>query len=206
MSLCIKICGLTDEAELDAVCALRPDAIGFVCWPRSKRYVEPSRARMLADRVPAGILKVGVVVDTPPTDAHALADRVGLDVLQLHGAERPAAYQRAGLLLWRVARLDDPPATPDAHGNAVDALVLDQYSADSPGGTGRTLDWDRAAAFVRASDRPVILAGGLTPENVGEAVRRVRPWGVDVSSGVERAPGRKAIERVRRFIETCRAI
>jgi phosphoribosylanthranilate isomerase len=104
--------------------------------------------------------------------------------------------------LWKVHRLD---RENPAGGAFVDALVLDSYSPAAPGGTGQTVDWTAARAFVAASRTKVILAGGLTPENVAEGIRAVRPWGVDVSSGVEAQPGRKDLAAVKRFIETCRA-
>ncbi|MFH0952747.1 MAG: phosphoribosylanthranilate isomerase [Verrucomicrobiota bacterium] len=105
--------------------------------------------------------------------------------------------------VWTVVHLDRGAPAPD-EGARVDAYLLDSYSAESPGGTGRVLDWNRAREFVRTSRKPVLLAGGLTPENVEEAIRRVQPWGVDVSSGVEQAPGRKDLARVRAFIQRCR--
>ncbi len=240
MSLFVKICGLRSAADVEAVCALRPDAIGFVFWARSKRAVTPEEVAPWAALVPPDILKVGVFVDATAEELLRAAETARLDVLQLHGfqglEEAQKNLPRVGnfsekssnpwkifekkfqplekmekkvptlgtfFQVWSVAHVGD--AAADAS-ECVDAFLLDSYSVDLPGGTGQTCDWDQARAFVERSRKPVLLAGGLTPENVGEAVRKVRPWGVDVSSGVEAAPGKKDIQKVQRFIEQCRTL
>ncbi len=203
MGLFVKICGIASAADAAAVARCGPDALGFVFWPGSKRCVRAEQVAAWGRDLPAGMVKVGVFVDAPPDEVRRVVATAGLDVAQLHGAERPEDFSRAGLRLWRAFGLrsaDDPvPA-----GWSVDAFLIDTYSAQSPGGTGRVGDWAAGRAFVRRCPRPVLLAGGLHPANVKDAVAAVGPWGVDVSSGVEAAPGRKDLAKVRDFIERCR--
>lgn len=202
MSLFVKICGVCRPEDAEAVGAMRPDAVGLNFYPPSPRYLEPEAARALAARIPEGILKVGIFVDAPPAEVAAIRATAGLDVVQLHGREHPQDYAGVGAPLWKVVHLDR--RQPEAEQGPVDAFLIDSYTAEAPGGTGVTADWDRARAFVQASPVPVLLAGGLTPDNVEQAAREVAPWGVDVSSGVEASPGRKDLEAVRTFVERCR--
>lgn len=204
----VKICGLTSRADVEAVAALRPDAVGFVFWPRSKRCVAPQEVADWAKAVPAPILKVGVFVDESPDDIRRIVETAGLDVVQFHrfqGLDKSAdIFPILGKTVWQVVRLGRGEAEP-AGPAGVDAFLLDSYSAESPGGTGQAVDWSAARAFVERSPKPVLLAGGLTPENVADAIRQVRPWGVDVSTGVEQRPGRKDLRLVEEFIERCRS-
>jgi phosphoribosylanthranilate isomerase len=204
MSTFVKICGNASFSDARAVAALKPDAMGFILWPESKRYVAADALANWIPELPSGILMVGVFVDAMPADVDRAMRLAGLDIAQLHGRERPEDYAHLGRRLWKVARVpgQDPAI---AAGWPVDALLVDTYSADAPGGTGTVGDWPKAAAFVTAVKKPVLLAGGLTPLNVAEAIREVRPWGVDVSSGVEMEPGRKDLRKVREFIAACRA-
>jgi phosphoribosylanthranilate isomerase len=198
----VKICGIASAADAAAVAALGPDAMGFIFWPGSRRCVAPADVAAWARHIPAPILKVGVFVDAAPGEVAAAVAAAGLDVVQLHGREDPGRYALPGVRLWQVVRTGAGEA---ATGPAcIDAYLVDTYSEQSPGGTGRVGDWAAARAFVSAAGRPVILAGGLTPDNVRAAVAAVGPWGVDVSSGVEFAPGKKDIENVKRFIGRCR--
>lgn len=203
MGCLVKICGLAHPDDVAAVAALRPDAIGFVFWPGSKRAVRAERVAEWTAGLPSAFLKVGVFVDASPDEIERTMDRAQLDVAQLHGQESADAFRPFPKPIWRSVTLR-PDAVPDLSAWSVDAYLIDTYSSASPGGTGEVGDWDRARAFVASSVRPVWLAGGLTPLNVREAIRTVRPWGVDVSSGVEQMPGRKDIEKVRAFIEACR--
>lgn len=200
----VKICGLANAADAAAVAALRPDAIGFVFWTGSARAVRAEQVAEWTADLPADLLKVGVFVDVEPDEILRTMDRAQLDVAQLHGRESPNVFRAFPRPLWRSVALH-ADRTTDCSGWSVDAYLIDTYSAHAPGGTGRVGDWERARTFVAESDRPVWLAGGLTPENVAAAIRTVRPWGVDVSSGVERSPGCKDMEKVRKFIEQCRA-
>lgn len=199
----VKICGLTQEADVDAVCALKPDAVGFIFWPLSKRYVSPERAAELAARAPDSILRVGVFVGAGAEEVGEAAEAASLHVVQCYDMPMDALKRHMPVRVWQSVHLDRPDGE-SAPASNVDAVLIDSYTGTSPGGTGITGDWDRAARWVNDHDIPVLLAGGLTPDNVSEAVRTVRPWGVDVSSGVEAAPGRKDIEKVERFITQCR--
>ncbi len=200
MSLFVKICGICNEGDLAAVTSLRPDAVGFVFYPPSPRYVMASLVGSW--KVPAGILKVGVFVDSTPRRVAEMVAEAGLDVIQLHGAEKAADYRGMAPAIWKVVHLD--AATTVAGLAGADALLIDRYDEGVPGGTGKRCDWTRAAAFIGETDCPVLLAGGLTPGNIDEAVSKVRPWGVDVSSGVEQIPGKKDIGKTERFITCCR--
>ena len=202
MAIYVKICGLCSADDVRAAVEAGADALGFVFWPRSPRAVTPHQVAAWLDGIRPAQDRVGVFVDTAPDIACAIAEQAGLNVLQLHGAEDVEAFRRFRGRLWQVRRLYHPPNV--GMGRAPDTYVLDSGTAGQPGGTGQTLDWDAAAQFVRAADRPVILAGGLTPENVAEAIVRVQPWGVDVSSGVESAPGCKDHVRIREFVRQCR--
>lgn len=200
MRVFVKICGITCAEDFAAVTALRPDAVGFVFWPGSTRCVAPEVVGRWT--APPGILKVGVFVDSPPDEVARVVRAAGLDVVQLHGEEKVADYRGIAARTWKAVHLDAGEAVQVPED--ADAVLIDRYEAGMPGGTGKVCDWTRAAAFTRAVACPVLLAGGLTPANVAEAVGRVRPWGVDVSSGVEQAPGRKDIGNVERFIACCR--
>jgi phosphoribosylanthranilate isomerase len=203
MGLFVKICGLARAADVLAVAALQPQALGFVFWAGSKRAVRAGEVRAWIRDVPAALLKVGVFVDASPDEVRRTMETAGLDVAQLHGAERPEDFVGCPFRLWRALN----PRTavePVPVGWSVDAFLIDTYSAQSPGGTGQVGDWTVARAFVQRCARPVLLAGGLRPENVKDAVAAVQPWGVDVSSGVEMEPGRKDLAKVREFMERCR--
>ncbi|HOW98358.1 MAG TPA: phosphoribosylanthranilate isomerase [Kiritimatiellia bacterium] len=209
----MKICGLCSAADVRAVAALKPDALGFVFWPGSKRCVRAADVATWTRDLPPGLLKVGVFVNAAPAELEATVRKAGLDVVQYHvfqtlekeSANFPDIGKNIRLFSkhWKTVHLDrgGPPPIESAF---VDAFLVDSYSADSPGGTGRLGNWAAARAFVERCGKPVVLAGGLTPENVAEAIRTVRPWGVDVSSGVEIAPGRKDLKKVEEFIRACR--
>ncbi|MGH9507672.1 MAG: phosphoribosylanthranilate isomerase [Terriglobales bacterium] len=199
----IKICGLTclDDALLAAEAGA--DALGFVYAP-GRRQLAPEAVAAITAQLPAGALRVGVFVNATAAQLRAAAASARLSALQLHGAEPPSlAAELAGLTLWKAAAIQQPGAEAqlEAWRPLAAALLLD----GGAGGTGERLDWDRAAALRRASQTPVIVAGGLTPDNVAACIRRVRPWGVDVSSGVESQPGRKDGARVRDFVQAARA-
>ena len=199
----VKICGLCRPLDVTCAVAAGADCVGFVLYEKSPRYVSGARLAALSALVPPGVLRVGVVVNaTPEAVAEAVATGQ-LDVIQFHGDETDhevAAFRLASA--WRVVRLqvladvEHAALTPGA------VLVVDAGGAAGRGGTGQVCDWALAALLARR--RQVLLAGGLRPENVAEAVRQVQPWGVDVSSGVEAAPGIKDHDRVRRFVAAAR--
>ncbi|GGX93138.1 N-(5'-phosphoribosyl)anthranilate isomerase [Litchfieldella qijiaojingensis] len=193
----VKICGLTRPEDVDAAVAAGADALGFVLWPGSKRAIDEARLAELAARVPAFVTRVGLFVDQEAS----LIERASahLDLLQFHGDESPAfcaSFTRPWLKALRMRDDLDLHAMAEAYQGA-QALLLDAYRPDMPGGTGKTFDWSRIPANLA---KPVILAGGLTPANVAQAIRAVRPFAVDVSGGVERAPGIKDPHRIDDFL------
>jgi phosphoribosylanthranilate isomerase len=210
----VKICGITRLADGLAAAAAGADAIGFVLWPGSPRFVGPDLASSIAAALPPFVSIVGLFVDPAPEHVRAMLAAISLDILQFHGREPPEfcrmfgpRYVKAvpvGEAEARVGLLEYALRYPDAS-----ALLFDAPpSGGLPGGTGRTFDW---SALPTNLARPVVLSGGLNVANVGEAVRRVRPWAVDVSSGVEAAgpdgePARgiKDPARIRAFIEEVR--
>jgi phosphoribosylanthranilate isomerase len=200
----VKICGLTRREDAELAVELGADALGFVFWPASPRAISPEAVRAILDALPVLPVRVGVFVNQPPDDVARLADDAGLDVLQLHGDERVEHYEHLGRrLIKSVAPADGGAGGVVAVPPGVTALV-DAADPERRGGTGRTADWTMAAGL--AARRRVILAGGLTPDNVARAVREVRPWAVDVSSGIEVAPGVKSAERMRAFFAAVRGV
>lgn len=194
----VKICGIRRIEDARLAVELGADAIGFIFWRGSRRYVEPAIAGRIAEGLPPTVLRVGVFVDAPPSDVAAVAAVAGLGAVQLHGGERTADYAHLELPLIKAVAVPDgfDPASTDAEPPGV-LVLLDAHDPIRRGGTGRTIDWTAAAAV--AARRRTILSGGLTAGNVGEAVRAVRPYMIDVSSGVEAAPGEKDAARLRAF-------
>ena len=198
----IKVCGVTSASQAQAVSALGPDAVGFIFWARSRRAVCPKDAG--GWETAPGVLRIGVFVDPELAEVEAAREAARLDGVQLHGGETPEFCRAVGSRVWKALHDDDQ--TPGrAAAYPVDAVLLDTRVGALPGGTGQTGDWDRAAALVRGTRVPVILAGGLGPGNLGNAIRRVNPWGVDVNSGVEVSPGMKNLHQVEEAIAICRA-
>lgn len=202
MGVFVKVCGLRSIDDVRAARTAGADAVGFVISPRSVRHLEPEQARELVAQVPEPILSVVVMAEHAAADAARIAGEVGADVLQLHGrytAEDFATAGRGPATLWRATSLvDDPELRVGAYGE--DVLLLDSPRA----GSGRT--WD--IETLTPERRPAgtwLLAGGLDPDNVGDAIRRVRPWGVDVSSGVEAERGVKDHGRIAAFVAAARA-
>ena len=200
----VKICGITNLEDARAACDAGADALGFVFAPEAKgrnRYIAPEDARRIIEELPAFVLTVAVCVNEPRerlVEYLAFVDRV-----QLHGEESVEDCQAVAPRAIKAFRAsaDFDPAGMLAYPAA--AYLLDAFVPGARGGTGKTCDWDLARRAA-ALGRPLILAGGLTPENVAEAVRRVRPYAVDASGGVERAPGKKDHERVRQFINNAK--
>jgi len=203
MTLCVKICGLTRLEDVRCAVAAGADCVGFVLYERSPRYVSPEQLRCLATGVPPGIRRVGVVVNASPEQLQEAVAAGGLDVIQFHGDES-AAYLRAFRLasVWQAVGLRSVADVELAATSPAEVLVADAVGQATRGGTGATCDWALAARL--AEHRRILLAGGLRPETVAAAVARVRPFGVDVSSGVESSPGIKDHDRVRRFIAAAR--
>jgi phosphoribosylanthranilate isomerase len=202
----VKICGVTRPEDAALAARLGADAIGLNFWPRSRRHVDAASAREIVRALPPLVLAVGVFVDQPLEDVRAIAREVGLGAVQLHGAEGrrdcDALAPLPVLKAFRCGAGDDLAGPPfvdhlAAYEGAVAGVLLDA-AASGYGGTGARCDWALAAEVARRV--PVLLAGGLDPENVADAIRAVRPWAVDVASGVERAPGVKDPEKLAAFI------
>ena len=199
----VKICGITRVEDADLAVALGADAIGVVLWEHSPRAVTPGQARVILRALPPFVTRVGVFVDASPATIRAIVDEVGLDVVQLHGDEPVEDYVDLRKRLIKAIALSDDGALHA--GTSLPAGVtplVDAAARERRGGPGQWATGARAAAL--AAVRPVILAGGLTPANVEQAVRDVRPWGLDVSSGVEDAPGVKNQDRMRAFFDAVR--
>ncbi|MFG6667395.1 phosphoribosylanthranilate isomerase [Halomonas sp. HNIBRBA4712] len=193
----IKFCGITRPEDIDRAVECGVDALGFVLWPGSKRAITPEVLEALGRRVPAFVTRVGLFVDQPP--AFIARCRPHLDLLQFHGDE-PAAFCTRFDAPWIKALrmrdgLDLNRAAAEYAG--AQALLLDAYRPGVPGGTGEVFDWSRIPADY---EKPVILAGGLTPANAGEAVARVAPFALDVSGGIEAAPGIKDAALMHAFV------
>jgi phosphoribosylanthranilate isomerase len=192
----VKICGITRLEDAEAAVAAGASAIGFVFWPKSPRRIDPHRARTIAAMLPPFVTPVGVFVDQPLDYVNDVAGLVRLGAVQLHGDETPKFA--AGVSAPVIKAVSPGRADVRAWPLRV-RLLLDVHDPVARGGTGRTIDWTAAAAI--SAQREIVLAGGLTPDNVAGAIARVRPYGIDVSSGVERAPGIKDHGRLRALFE-----
>jgi phosphoribosylanthranilate isomerase len=206
----IKICGVTTVDDAVAAAEAGADAIGLNFCAQSPRHIDVCVARAIAQRLPPHVGKVGVFVDEPIASIVRIADELALDYVQLHGSEPPEAV--AQLAMRRVIRAfritdDDRPVVDyvescGALGCALTAVLVDAMEPGKFGGTGRTANWDVAAGLrTWLKDLPLVLAGGLTAENVADAIRHAHPAAVDTASGVESAPGRKDRDRIARFVQ-----
>jgi phosphoribosylanthranilate isomerase len=207
----IKICGITniDDARLAAEAGA--DLVGFNFYPKSPRYIAPEKVREIAAKIRAGgrgPLLVGVFVNSPLEEVQSILEIARIDLAQLHGDEPvPIVEQLHGRGFKALRPTSETEAEIDAewfapYGPNAPVLLIDAYRKDQYGGTGHAADW--SIAMKLAQQYPILLAGGLTPENVAEAIRQVRPWGVDVASGVEVAPGKKDAEKMKLFVERAR--
>lgn len=198
----IKICGITRAS--DALHAVRhgADALGFVFWTTSPRYVDPSQAAEIIASLPDGVMSVGVFVNEPVDAIREVVARTGISAVQLHGDEPPEYAVTLGWPVLRSVNVDEADETC-AMWPVNTTFLVDAADRVRRGGTGRVVDWDRAAALART--RRIVLAGGLTSANVADAIAHVGPFGVDVSSGIEDAPGVKNAEQVARFLESARS-
>ncbi len=204
--LFVKVCGITSPEDGLLAAEAGADAIGLVFWPGSPRAVTVDMARRIAEAVPPFVVRVGVFVDASRDEMARAADQAGLDLLQLHGKEPPEAcvgLPRRALKAVRVGVGFHPDDALRYEGRAA-GILLDTGGGAAPGGTGRAFDWSLARG-VRERARFIVLAGGLGPQNVRAAIEAVRPDGVDASSGVESAPGKKDPARVKAFVEAARA-
>jgi phosphoribosylanthranilate isomerase len=200
----VKICGVTRLEDAEAAVEAGANAIGFVFWPKSPRFVDPYRARTIASALPPFVTAVGLFVNQPLEYVNGVASLVRLGAVQLHGDETPAdaaQIHRPVIKACGVAAGDAEDVVAGWARNVT--LLLDSHDPERRGGTGRTIDWSVAAHIAAA--RRTILAGGLTPDNIAEAIARVQPFGVDISSGVEQAPGIKDRAKIRALFESIHA-
>lgn len=198
----LKVCGITRLTDALYAVEQGATALGFVFWSGSPRAVTPDRARQIVAELPSIVMTVGVFVNESVAGIRSVVGATGITAVQLHGDEPPAYADALGWPVFRSVTLDSAEDAGSAWGLET-TLLLDAADPERRGGTGRTVDWTRAAALARG--RRVVLAGGLTPANVAEAIATVRPFGVDVSSGVEEAPGVKDFSKVAQFLANARA-
>jgi phosphoribosylanthranilate isomerase len=204
----IKICGITSVEDANVAVKAGADALGFVMYRKSPRFVEPTVARAIVAGLPPFVIPVGVFVNEEAEKVRALMDECGFALAQLHGDESALYCQNLGRPALKALRLKDRGtflALAEFQGRAnLRGVLIDAFSDQAYGGTGQTVDWTLAQEAARSI--PIILAGGLTPTNVAEAIAQVRPYGVDVSSGVEQSPGKKDPNKVKAFIQAARLV
>ena len=198
----VKICGITNIEDALMAVEAGADALGFVFFKGSPRFISPEQAAAIIRRLPPFVQTVGLFVNEKPATVNSVADKCGLDIVQLHGEESPEYCHDVKRRIIKAFRVKDASSLDDISNYQAAAALLDAWSPSAHGGTGTTFNWDIAAKA--ASSRPIILAGGLTPDNVAEAIAVVKPYAVDVSSGVESAPGKKDAGLVSRFIRSCK--
>lgn len=201
----IKFCGLTRAADVELAVELGVDFIGLVFAPYSPRKLSLPQARELRALIPESIGVVSLFMDNDFKDVSAVIDAVQPDVLQFHGEESEPFILQFGLPFWKTIAMGEVGIKPEHEFSwfpKATAFLLDGHGAGEPGGSGQAFDWSR---MPQAAGKPLLLAGGLGPGNVAEAIRTARPWGVDVSSGIEIAPGQKSPEKMRAFAAAARS-
>jgi phosphoribosylanthranilate isomerase len=197
----IKICGITNLTDAQLAAELGAHALGFIFYPKSPRSIAPEAVREIIRQLPPFVATVGVFVDENAPRVREIASLAGLDWVQLHGQETPDYCRSLGHRVIKGFRIKGPESLAQLtdYREAAQALLLDTYKPGTPGGTGETFDWDLARQAKKYG--AIILAGGLTPANVAQAIRVAQPMAVDVASGVEAAPGKKDPEKLRAFFE-----
>lgn len=207
----IKICGITQPHQGCAIATLGATTLGFICVPASSRYVSPQQIRAVVDQLPENIDSIGVFADAILEEICQVVADCRLTGVQLHGDESPEYCDRLrsflpNIEIIKALRVQNTQALvqADIYANWVDTLLLDAYHPQQLGGTGKTLDWENLRQFQPKC--PWFLAGGLTPDNVIEALNKVQPNGIDLSSGVERAPGDKDLTKVAQLFEQLKII
>lgn len=201
----VKICGLTRPDEAAACADMGADAIGLVFFPKSPRHVTPATAKTVVDVLPQSVATVGVFVNASFTFIMDRVAHCGLSMVQLHGQELPqlsARLKAEAIGVIKALFVDGVPGMADAKNYQVDAFLAECTKGPLPGGNAMAWDWGAASDFARQS--PLVLAGGLSPGNVHDAIQACQPWAVDVSSGVEASPGRKDIHKVQRLLAAVR--
>jgi phosphoribosylanthranilate isomerase len=196
----VKICGITNLADAQVAVEAGADAIGFILYEKSPRFVSLKTAAAISKQLPPSVMRVGVFVDAEAGFVLRAISEAGLTMLQFHGDEPPDFCTQFGLITMKAFRIRDEKSLEKIPNYQTDAYLLDAFSSTALGGTGEKFNWELAIEAQKFG-KPIFLAGGLTPENVAEAVKKVRPFGVDVSSGVEISPGKKDHAKVKKFIE-----
>ncbi|ABG05035.1 phosphoribosylanthranilate isomerase [Rubrobacter xylanophilus DSM 9941] len=203
----VKVCGITSVEDALVAAGAGADAVGFVFFERSPRRVGVERAREISGALPGGVLRVGVFVNTPPEEVLRVASLVGLDYAQLHGDEGPEEVRRVregGLGVIKALRVRDAGSLSEIERYPeADLFLLDAWREGLYGGTGTPFDWELAKRLRGCAN--IVVSGGLTPENVRAAIERLDPYGVDASSSLEEAPGKKSGELVRRFVSAAKS-
>ena len=205
MSTKVKICGLTSVADAVAAAEAGADMIGLMLYAGSPRHISLTQAAEISRALPPFVLKVGVFVNPEEALVSRAIAECQLSLLQFHGDEPSEFCTQFGLMSMKALRVQNADSLAVLEHYATDAFLLDAYAPNGLGGTGEKFNWDLAVEAQKFC-KPIFLAGGLTPENVADAVRQVRPFAVDVSSGVEAAPGMKDAAKVRAFIAAVRAV
>jgi phosphoribosylanthranilate isomerase len=198
----VKFCGFTHQDDVAQAVALGADALGFVFYGPSSRYVSPEHAQTLTRSVPAFVTRVGLFVNEEAETVQRIFEIAGLNLIQYHGEESPEFCDAIGLpyiKAFRVRKGMDLRTEMDRYPHA-SGFLLDAYVKGQPGGTGERFDWE----LIPQSHAPIILAGGLTPDNAKDAIDQVAPWALDVSGGIETKPGRKDPDKMARFMNACR--
>ena len=200
----VKICGITNLEDALAAADAGADALGFVFYPESPRFIDPGKARAIIARLPAFITSVGVFVDESEDLIRRIIREGGVQVLQFHGSESPILCTRFREKVVKAIRIKDEESIREMQMYDVDTFLLDTMVEGIRGGTGKTFNW-KYAEMAKEHGR-IILSGGLNASNVGEAIRRVRPYGVDVSSGVEISPGKKDHNKIMEFVREAKKL
>jgi phosphoribosylanthranilate isomerase len=198
----VKFCGFTHQDDVAQAVALGADALGFVFYEPSSRYVSPEHAQTLTRSVPAFVTRVGLFVNEEAETVQRIFELARLNLIQYHGEESPEFCDAIGLpyiKAFRVRKGMDLRTEMDRYPHA-SGFLLDAYVKGQPGGTGERFDWE----LIPHSHAPIILAGGLTPDNAKDAIDQVAPWALDVSGGIETKPGRKDPDKMARFMNACR--
>lgn len=198
----VKICGLTSARDAELAVDAGADWIGLNFWPRSRRFVAPAAAAEIVAALPGDVRRVGVFVNAPAPQILEAVATYRLDLVQLHGDETPDFARALGKPVMRAVRVASASDVRGLDAWPGEHVLLDAASAGY-GGSGQTFDW-QLAGLARAAGKRLVLAGGLEPDNVAQAIRQVRPFAVDVASGVERAPGKKDPDKLRRFIDAAK--
>ena len=205
MSTKVKICGITSVEDGLAAAEAGADMIGLMFYEGSPRFISLEQAADISRALPPFLMRVGVFVNAPADLVMQAIAQCNLTMLQFHGDENSEFCTQFGLMSLKAFRTRDESSLEQLENYETDAFLLDAHSKNGLGGTGETFNWDLAIA-ARKFNKPIFLAGGLTPINVAEAVRQVRPFGVDVSSGVESAPGKKDHAKVKAFIAAAKSV